>query len=315
MKIVIVGAGAIGRVFGVFLSRGGHEVIFIEIMPDVVEAINRDGVGIMDIDMVDIHEMAFVKARAVADAREIADCDAVILAVKSFDTSAAIHSVVHLVTASSPILSLQTGLGNLEIMEQVVSRENIIGGFTFMAGTALLPGRVKHGGVGTTYIGELDGRITPRIERLRQAFNESGLVAQVVKRIVGRLWSKVIVYSAINSVSAVLRVKNGQLLETMESVTLLKRLIDEGQAVAEAQGIDLVYQDLYELLFSNCERTARNMSSMLQDVINQRRTEVDAQNGGLCRYGSESRVPTTTQQTMFELVRLIERWGQDSYQP
>lgn len=309
MKIVIVGAGAIGRVFGALLSRGGHEVRFVEAREDVVTAINQNGIEIMDIGVEDPSAMTRVPARAVNDGQEIKQCDAVILAVKSFDTRAAVKGVAHLVTKDSPILSLQTGLGNLEIMERVVGRDNIIGGFTFMAGIGLGPGRVKHSSPGDTLIGELTGQPTPRVERLRQVLTQSGIPTEVTREVKEKLWSKVIVYSAINSVSAVLRMRNGMLLQNMESITLMKRLVDEGRAVAEACEVDIL-SDLYELLFDICNRTAANMSSMLQDVVNRKRTEVDALNGMLCTYGTEHRVATPTQQTMVQLVKLVEKWDQ-----
>jgi 2-dehydropantoate 2-reductase len=243
----------------------------------------------------------------VEDAREVAGCDLIILAVKSFDTLQAIQQAAHLVTDHSPVISVQTGLGNLELMQRVVPPDHIIGGFTFMAGTAMDPGVVRDGGVGKTYIGELNGSMSERILLLSDLFNNCSLPCTPVKRIIGRLWCKVIVYSAINAVSAILQVKNGDLLEQMESVTLLKRLIDEGVRVADAHTIDLVFSDLYGLLFDACKKTSGNLSSMLQDILNNKRTEIDAQCGALAAFGTESGVATPTQQTMVELIKMIER--------
>ena len=134
---------------------------------------------------------------------------------------------------------------------------------------------------------------------------EAGLTCTPVRRFMGRLWCKIIVYSAINSLSSVLRVKNGQLLESMEAITLMKRLIDEGRRVAEAQAVDLVFPDLYQILFDACRRTADNLSSMLQDVLNNRRTEIEAQCGALAAFGREKGIAAPTQQTMTELVKLL----------
>jgi 2-dehydropantoate 2-reductase len=89
----------------------------------------------------------------------------------------------------------------------------------------------------------------------------------------------------------------------------MKRLIDEGKAVAEAYAIDLVYPDLYELLFDACTQSANNLSSMLQDILNRKRTEIDAQNGALCRYGEQKNVELPTHQTVVQLIKLMERWG------
>ena len=130
-----------------------------------------------------------------------------------------------------------------------------------------------------------------------------------IRRIIGRIWCKVIVYSAINPVSAILRVKNGMLLEKMESINLMKRLIDEGQMVADAHSIDLVYHDLYDLLFDACKRTSDNLSSMLQDILNNNRTEIDNLNVALCQYGEEKGINLPTHHTMVQIVKLLEKWG------
>lgn len=309
MKFVIVGAGAIGRIFGTLLSRGRHEVVFVETNPEIVATINEHGIGIMEIGMEDTDEVQLVPAKAVTDAKAIDSCDFLIMAVKSYNTLTAIKNVAHLVAANAPVLTIQTGLGNLEVMEKVVSRQDILGGLTFRAGTALGPGIVRSGGMGKTYLGELDGEITPRLEKLGAAFNECGIVTDLVRRIIGRIWCKAIVYAALNTVSAILRIKNGMLLDKMESVTLLKRLIDEGKMVAEANAIDLVYHDLYELLFDACKNTSDNLSPMLQDILNGKRTEIDNLNGALCRYGEEKGIKLPTHHTIIQIVKLVEKWG------
>lgn len=307
MHIVILGAGAIGRLLGVYLSRCDHDITFVEPRSEVVEAINSAGIGFMEQDATDPDAVVRVPARAVVHAEEIRECDLVLLAVKSFDTLTAIRAASHLVGEKSPVITLQTGLGNIEQMERVVDRRAIIGGFTFMAATALGPGTVRHGGTGKTYLGELDSRITDRLRKICDLFNRCGLASTPVHRFMGRLWCKVIVYSAINSLSSILRVKNGQLIESMESITLMKRLIDEGRMVAEAHAVDLVFPDLYELLFTACRTTSNNISSMLQDILGGQRTEIDAQCGALVSFGTRAGISVPTHQTMVELVRLIER--------
>ena len=305
MKIIIVGAGAIGRIFGIYLSKQGHELLFVDKNERVVEAINNRGLGLMAYGSEDPEEISYTSASAVVDPSSIKDCDLVILAVKSFDTLPASRSVAHLISEKSPILSLQTGLGNIEILEKLVGKDSIIGGFTFMAGTSLSPGVVRHGGIGKTYIGELTGQDSARISKISKVFNESGITCDPCRRIIGRLWCKVIVYSAINPLSSILRVKNGQLLDQMESIELMKRLIDEGENVAKSHAIDLVYPNLYQLLFDACKNSQDNLSSMLQDIINGQRTEIEALNETITRYGKEKGVSTATHETMTELIKLM----------
>ncbi len=306
MTIVIIGAGAIGRLFGFYLSRGGHEVLLVEKRPEVVAAVNDRGLGLVPAQADTPDNVSYTAAVAYPGADRISRCDLVILAVKSFDTLAAVQAAAHLVARDSPVITLQTGLGNIEVLERVVDRRHIIGGFTFMAGTALGPGIVRHGGMGKTYLGELDGAISERLRKVTDLFSDCGLPCSPVHRIMGRLWCKVIVYAAINGLTSILQVKNGRLLDAVESITLLKRLIDEGRRVAEARAVDLVFHDLYRLLFDACRRTEGNLSSMLQDILNGRRTEIDAQCGALVRFAEEAGVAAPTQQTVVELVKLME---------
>ena len=305
MKIVILGAGAIGRLLGVFLGRGGHQVVLVDPDQEIAQALNSQGIGFMEEDAIDPDAVTYIPTTAVTHASSIDNCDLVLLAVKSFDTLSAIQAAQHLVSKTSPVITLQTGLGNIENLERVVSRENIIGGFTFMAAISLGAGIVRQGGAGKTYLGELDGRISERLRAVSTMFVDSGLECTPVRRIKGRLWCKVIVFSAINAVTSILQIKNGQLLDNMESITLLKRLVDEGRRVAETQAVDLVFHDLYQLLFDACKRTDQNLSSMLQDILEGKQTEIDAQCGALVKLGEQTGVPIPTQQTMLELVQLI----------
>ncbi len=130
----------------------------------------------------------------------------------------------------------------------------------------------------------------------------------MVNRIIGRLWCKVITFSAFNPVSAILQIPNGMLTSKMESITLMKRLLDEGRAVADACSVELVYPDLYELLFDACQKSANNLSSMLQDILNECPTEIDAQNGAICRFADEHGVSVPTHRSMVELIKLLECW-------
>jgi len=307
MNIVILGAGAIGRLFGVYLGRGGHRVTLVDPDYAIVDAINEQGLGFMQQGSTDPDAVIFVPARAVAHVGEIRETELTLLAVKSFDTLAAVQSASHLINDTAPIITLQTGLGNLEQLEQVVQREHILGGFTFMASATLGPGTVRQGGFGKTYLGEVNNAMSKRVQHLAGIFTDAGLICTPVNRIIGRLWCKIIVFSAINSLSAILQVRNGRLLESMEAVTLMKRLVDEGRRVAVAHGVDLVFPDLYELLFDACRRTEQNISSMLQDILNGHRTEIEAQCGALVGYGEQTGVATPTQQTMVELVKLMEK--------
>jgi 2-dehydropantoate 2-reductase len=308
MKIVIVGGGAIGRLFGYFLVKGGNEITLIDIDRKTLGALQKKGIGLINDTDQHPEDAESYPVRALFSADSLTEADLVLLLVKSQATLAGVKDVAHLITDSCPLLSLQTGLGNLEVASKIVPKENILLGITFMSGTALSDARVRQGGLAKTYIGELNGTFSKRLENINHIFNRCGIETQMVKRIIGRLWCKVITYSAINPVSAILQVPNGSLTSKMESITLMKRLLDEGRAVADSCSIELVYPDLYELLFDACEKSSNNLSSMLQDILNELPTEIDAQNGAICRYAEEHGVNVPTHKTMVELIKLLECW-------
>jgi 2-dehydropantoate 2-reductase len=309
MKIVIVGAGAIGRFFGGMLGRGGHEVAFVEKDPEVVKAIKE--IGIQFIEFGDSKSDAFptVQAQATTEGGSIESCDLSILAVKGYTTAAATRSVGHLVSSHAPILTIQTGLGNIETMAEIVNKENILGGVTFHGATSLHGSKVRHAGLGKTMIGELHGGRTDRVELVKGTFEESGIQTMVTANIVGHIWAKALVYSAINPLTAILRLKNGQLGEKMESIALAKRLIDEGKLVAQAYAVQLPEDDLYDWLLEVCRNTAENLSPMLQDILNSRTTEIEALNGAIYSMGKHKGIAAPIHQTMTDLIRLLEKWG------
>lgn len=308
MKIVIVGGGAIGRLFGSFLAKENNEVTLIDIDHEVVGAMREQGIGVMAHGEDDPDAVTLVQVKAVSDGSSVKECDLILLMVKSFSTRMAVESVAHLVSENCPLLMVQTGLGNIEAVSRIIPAEHILVGMTFMSGTSLGGATVRHGGAGVTYIGEIDGRLTSRLETISGVFNSCGIETRVSRRVIGRLWCKVIVYAAINPLSSLLKVPNGCLTTRMESITLMKRLLDEGRKVAEACGIDLVCTDLYEQLFEACERSTNNLSSMLQDILNERPTEIEAQNGAICRYAEEHGLAVPTHQTIVELIKLLEKW-------
>lgn len=308
MRIVIVGGGAIGRLFGSYLVRDGNEIILIDKDREIIGALQEKGIGLMGDNSTSPDSVTSFPVRAYQSAKSIDEADLVLLLVKSQATLPATKDVEHLIGDECPLLSIQTGLGNFEVIRNVIPEKNVLLGISFLTGTALSDARVKKGGLAKTYLGELDGLFSKRLEKISSTFNRCGIKTRMVERILGRLWSKVIIYAAINPVSAILQVPNGLLTSTMESITLMKRLLDEGKSVANACSVELVYPDLYTELFDACEQSSSNLSPMLQDILNENPTEVDAQNGAICRFAEKHGIQVPTHKTMVELVRLQEKW-------
>ncbi|MFW2365845.1 MAG: ketopantoate reductase family protein [Desulforhopalus sp.] len=314
MDIVIVGGGAIGRLFGASFVKGDNEVTLVDSNPQVVEQIQKNGIGVMG-NREDARDAAeFVPVKAVSDASNIKACDLVLLTVKSFATRAAAESVAHLVTPASPILFMQTGLGNQAVLREMFPVKAIIAGLTFVSGTALGNSRVRQGRWGMTFIGELGevgeltGAVTPRLEAICQNFNDSGIETKWSHRIIGRLWAKVITYATLNTLTAIFKVPNGRLLENDESILLVKQLLAEGETVARARGVEPIVDDLFDLFEEVVKESSHNLSSMLQDVLNGRKTEIEAQSGAIARYAEKFGIEVPRHQMMVSMLRLLEQW-------
>jgi 2-dehydropantoate 2-reductase len=309
MKILIVGAGAMGKLLAFKLARGGHDVHILDSEPDVIDEINANGIRLVTLDSTSSDREGSVQPRAAIDTSSVSSCDLTILAVKGYSTGPATRSIRHLVNEQSPILTVQTGLGNLETMAEIVDRSAIVGGVTYLGATSLSGARIRHAGVGPTLIGEIEGHVTERSQRIKEAFVASGIQTEVSNNIMGHIWSKTLVYSAINPLTAILRLKNGSLTKKMESIALAKRLIDEGRLVAHAYGIQLPRDDPYDLLLEVCHNTAENLSPMLQDILNNRVTEVEALNGAIHAMGKLRGIATPLHEAITELIHLLEKWG------
>jgi 2-dehydropantoate 2-reductase len=308
MIVAIVGGGAIGRLFGFFLSRGGHQVVIVDANPEVVAALNEGGIEFLGIDETNPDRVSVATITATVDPPTMADFDLVLLTVKSSATVKAAWAVKRLISRDCPLLSLQTGLGNLKALQAVFSPKDLFVGITSMSGTALGHVKVRSGGVGTTYLGELDGTFSRRLDKIAETFTQCGIASEQVTNIRGRLWTRVLVHAAINPVSTVLRVTNGCLVEQEASRAIMQRLLEEGQAVARACQVQLEPADLWEELLATCKNSVNSLSPMLQDVLNERPTETEEQNGALCQLAKENGLAVPTHETMYQLIRMIEYW-------
>ncbi|MDI6791571.1 MAG: 2-dehydropantoate 2-reductase [bacterium] len=302
MKIVILGAGAVGGLFGGLLAKAGQDVWMLEKDKDLVGAIKENGVSI-----INGGETICARVNVTSDPQEIQSCDLVLLCVKSFDTGEAVRGITHLIKGEATLLTLQTGLGNLETAGSIVPIQNILGGITYNGSTLLSPGRVRHTARGATFIGEVDGKETLRVSEIAQTFNAAGIETEISDNIIGHIWSKAIVYSGINPLTATFQAKNGQLLDRMASVSLLTVIVEEGMEVAKAYGKKFVYDDPYEQLFAICKKTSEHISPMLQDIMNHRKTEIEALNGAIVARGKKVGIPTPVNSTLANIIKFLEK--------
>lgn len=302
VKVAVVGAGAMGSLFGGFLSEHGHDVTCIDVWAEHVEALNRDGLRIEGVSGDRV-----VPLKAVTDPARVGPVDLIIIFVKAYHTEGAVKAAKPMLGSDTMVVTFQNGLGNIEAIERHVPRAQILGGVTSWGATMLGPGRVRHAGVGDSFVGELDGAMTTRLQVLSEAFTSSGIVLKPTDNILGLLWSKLLVNIGINALTAILRVHNGRLVQYPGSDQLLALAVSEAVEVAKAKGIRLLYGEPVAKVRDVCGLTAQNRSSMLQDVLAGRRTEIDFINGAIVREGEALGVHTPVNLVLTQIVKTIEQ--------
>jgi 2-dehydropantoate 2-reductase len=302
VRICVVGCGAVGSLFAANLAQLDEvEVWAYDLARDHVEAINANGLRLSGAGEV------VGRLRATADADELPACDFGVVATKAMHTEPAIAATAH-AFADGSVCTVQNGLGNEEALAGHVPR--VIRGTTFPAGRVVEPGHVHWDVKGDTTIGPFEPSPAPfeDVERLAEACTRAGLPTTAVADARGPQWRKVIFNAATNPIGALTGLTHGRVCEDAALRRLVSQLVDEGKAVAAAQGI-VLDADPEELI----DHAARpdvaydHKASMLQDVEARRETEIDYLNGGLVRFGRELGVPTPLNEAILALVKGLER--------
>ena len=304
MKITIIGPGAMGCLFGGFLAKNpGNEVWLLDKDPARASFIRDNGIKIEGIS-----GPSSVRINATHRTDEIVTCDLIILCVKSYDTDEAIKGARGLVGKDTLILTLQNGIGNIERIGKIVGMEKVAGGVTSQGATLLGVGSIRHAGRGDTIIGRVvGGRVKDlQLEAVFHVLNDAGLETKVSPNVQGLIWSKLIVNVGINALTAITRLHNGKLIKFSGTREILRIAVLEAVEVAKKNGISLIYEDPVQKVESVCEATATNISSMLQDVLKAKKTEIDFINGAIVDEGRKHGISTPVNEVLTALVRTIE---------
>lgn len=305
MKIAIVGPGALGSLLAGLLARTGQSVTLIDYKPERAAQIDRQGII--------IEEGAgreTVRVPATASLEGLAAPDLVVFCVKAYDTAAAAERVKPLVGEATLVLTLQNGLGNAEVLEGAFGPRNLLAGVTTQGVTLLAPGHVRRAGVGKAYVGwarperEVED---PQLSAVCQALSGAGVETQAMARIERYIWHKLILNAALNPLGALLRVRNGELLELAPCREVMAELIREAVATARLMGVLLPSLDYNAELEALLTQTKDNLCSMLQDVLKQRRTEVAYINGALGKTAEEVGFPLPVHSLIAALVEATEQ--------
>jgi 2-dehydropantoate 2-reductase len=301
MKIVIVGPGAMGCLFAAFLSKSKEEIWLLDKNKENAARINQLGISLEGAS-----GSWQAKPKATASVEDIGKADLILICVKSFHTKQAIEQIKPLLQVNTKIMTLQNGVGNIEIISELTGEERVIGGATNEGATLVETGKIRHAGRGETLIGTLDGKVPVEIRSIREIFNKVGLQTRLSRDIKGLIWSKLIINAGINALTAITRLPNGCLTEFEGTKRILRDAVTEATRIAKRKRIKLIYDDPLAKVETVCEGTAGNISSMLQDVLRNKRTEIDFINGVIVRLGQELGIAVPTNKLLVDLIKTIE---------
>jgi 2-dehydropantoate 2-reductase len=300
MKVAVVGAGAMGSLFGALLAEAGADVWLVDVWEAHMEAVNSQGLLIEREGQV-----RCVALNATTDPREVGNCDLVIVFVKSIHTGDASRTAAMLAGKDGLVVTLQNGMGNADRIAQDVDPKKVIAGTTSYGGTMLGTGKIRHAGVGPTTIGMWHEGDSDKVQYVAAFLSKAGIETNVVADVKSLIWGKLLINVGINAITALTGIKNGQLLDRESTVGLLKTAVEEAIAVAEAQGI-VVRKDAVSHVLEVAKATAANRSSMGQDIDNQRLTEIEAINGVVVSEAKRLGIQAPVNRTLTVLVETLQ---------
>ena len=304
MRIAILGAGAMGSVIGGHLAAAGNDVDLIDIDEGYVTAVNSNGL-VLETDGI----ARMINVRAATRSTNLQPVDLVVVLVKSFHTEDAMRATTNLIGPETIVLSLQNGLGQEEMLASIVGRKNVIAGKTYVGGMVAGPGHVVAGVKGKeTIIGELDGRITPRLRDVADTFNAANLVTDVTDNILGAMWDKLLINVAAGALSGITGLNFGNLYDLPEVEEAAVEAVAEGMKVARALGIKLetnAPQEVWEKASAGLPFDFK--PSVLQALEKGMITEIDFINGAVVRAGQKVGISTPVNATLVACIKGVER--------
>ena len=307
MKICMLGAGALGSVIGGTLAQGGSEVYFVDQWKEHVDKICENGLR-----MTDEKEDWSVTIDARTSAEGIGTADLVIVLVKSFATKTAVTQLkeTNVIGENTLVMSLQNGLGNEEAIAEIIGEKNVISGKTYVGGRLIEPGYVSAGVKGKyTYIGEMTGEITDRIQKVAEEFNKAGLLCEVSDNIRGLIWDKLLINVAAGALCGITRLPYGPLYEEEYIKETAVMAIKEAIEVAKAAGVKLKTEDPEYPWYAASEGLPPTFKTSIQQSLEMKRqTEIEFINGAVVRWGKQYNIPTPVNQTLVTCVKGIEKF-------
>ena len=305
LKVAVLGAGAMGCLFGGLLAEKGLNVVLIDVWKEHIDAINSKGLK-MDGHGGD----RFIKIKATTEPAKLNTTDVIIIMCKATVLEKALMGVKNIVGEKTVLMSFQNGIGHEAIMSKIAGKEKVLGGTTTQASNILGPGHIKNHASLPSWIGEYEGGMSDRVKSVAETFTAHGLETIPSDNIKKRKWMKLFALTAIGPLSAIFDLNHSDLYinnkSSRASRDLGKQIILETRQVAKADGVDVSENECLEMFNKIVDSKQTNKSSMAFDVLNKRKTEIEFINGAVSKIGKKHGVATPLNDLMYKIINIKE---------
>jgi len=300
MKILVMGAGAVGAYFGARLRASGEGVVLCA-RGENLGAIREHG-----LDITSIGGDLSIEVTATDTPRDFAPYDLILFCVKAYDTDAAAQAISGCLKPGGAILTLQNGVENEAKLAAIFGRDAVMGGNARVGVELVAPGKIVHLSSGHIDFGELDGRKTDRAKKIADAFQRAGILGQVSADIMTARWDKLIWNGAVNTVATLTRRRVGEILDDPEGLNLLRTLMQEIVEVARAEGANIP-DDRIDAYIAHSQKNLRALkTSTQQDLERGKALEYEALSGAVVRAARRHRIKVPAVETVYALLRLLD---------
>ena len=301
MKIVVIGSGAMGMLFGGRLSLRGYDITMVDVVPAVIEKLNNQG---LYLEGDDGDHLIPIKAAFAENINEAADL--VILLTKTIYSISALSLAKKFLGKDTYVLTLQNGLGNIELISEYVPHDHIIAGVTNYPSDVKGIGHISSHGSGYTKIMSANGEENKMLYIINDALQDAGLNSQIVPDVMVSIWEKVAFNAAINATTAVCRIPCGGMAVTEQGKHLVYTIAKEAVAVANAHGVAASEETVINNLTESFELHKDHFTSMSADIINKRKTESEFISGGIVKKAREVNMEVPYTEALYDLICTIE---------
>src|SRR5216684_359317 len=301
LKILVMGAGAVGNYFGARLQQAGEDVIFCA-RGQNLRVLREKGLEIKS-PRGDVA----IRVKATADPREFAPYDLILFCVKAYDTEAAARAIDGCLSAGGAVLTLQNGVESEARLCEILGKDSVMGGNARVGAEVVEPGKVLHRTNGVIEFGEIDGRDTARARKLAEVFQRAGIFGELSMRLSTIRWEKLLGNAAFNPVTALTHRNIGDVVDDPDGTNLLRHLMKETVAVAQAEGAVLSEGQVEALLARARTHLRSGRPSTLQDLERGKPLEYEALSGAIVRAGRRHGIKTPYAETVYSLLKLVDQ--------